>query len=99
VVGGPYCGGADEGLMLADFLLKVWPRYRKIRLSFRAIDVVEFPFCWALAKGLTKALGPEAIAGKLEITSFSERGAHLLNRAMTFAAQEPDDEPERQPPA
>ncbi len=45
VVGGPYCGGADEGRLLAGFLLKVWPRYRTIRVSFRGIDVVEFPFC------------------------------------------------------
>ncbi len=52
VVGGPYCGGPDEGQLLAEFLLKVWPRYRRIRVSFRGIDVVEFPFCWALARAL-----------------------------------------------
>ena len=97
VVGGPYCGGADEGQILADFLLKLWPRYRKIRMSFRAIDVVEFPFCWALAKALAQALGPEAMAGKLEITSLPERGQYLLNRALTFAAQAPGDEPETEP--
>lgn len=99
VVGGPYCGGADEGGMLADFLLKVWPRYRKIRVSFRAIDVVEFPFCWALAQALVRGLGPEGVAGKLETTSLSERGQYLLSRAMAFAARAPDGAPDTEPPA
>ena len=94
VVGGPYCGGADEGRMLADFLLKVWPCYRKIRVSFRAIDVVEFPFCWALAQALVRDLGPDGVAGRLEITSLSERGQYLLGRAMAFAARAPDSPPD-----
>ena len=91
VVGGPYCGGADEGRLLAAFLLKVWPRYRKIRVSFRGIDVVEFPFCWALAQALVPELGPAGVAGKLEVTSLAERGQYLLNKALAIAALPPDD--------
>jgi len=87
VVGGPYCGGADEGQVLADFLLAVWPRYRKIRVSFRDIDVVEFPFCWALARALVRAASAEAVAAKLEVTSLSERGRFLLDKAVGYAAR------------
>ncbi len=99
VVGGPYCGGADEGRILGDFLLKVWPRYQKIRVSFQGIDVVEFPFCWALAQALVGALGPEGAAKKLEVTSLSERGQYLLNKAMAIAALPPDDAPDPAAPA
>ncbi len=91
VVGGPYCGGADEGGLLAAFLLKVWPRYRKIRVSFRGIDVVEFPFCWALAEALVQGLGPEGITGKLELTSLSERAQYLLHKALAVAALPTED--------
>jgi hypothetical protein len=94
VVGGPYCGGADEGRILADYLLKVWARYRRIRVSFRGIDVVEFPFCWALAQAVVQELGPDGAAGKLEITSLSERGQYLLGRAMAFAARAPEGPPD-----
>jgi hypothetical protein len=87
VVGGPYCGGADEGRLLADFLLKAWPRYRKIRVSFREIDVVEFPFCWALADSLVRGRGPEEVAGRLEITALSDRARYLLNKALAVAAR------------
>jgi hypothetical protein len=91
VVGGPYCGGADEGRLLAEFLLDVWPRSRKIRMSFREIDVVEFPFCWALAEALVRGLGAEGVAGKLEVTSLSERAHYLLNRALGIAARPSSD--------
>lgn len=50
----------------------MWPRYRKIRVSFQGIDVAEFPFCWALARSLVEALGPEGVTGKLEVTSLSD---------------------------
>ena len=89
VVGGPYCGGADEGRRLAEFLLNVWPRYRKIRVSIREIDVVEFPFCWALAQALVGDVGPEGVAAKLEVTSLSERAHYLLNKALAIAALPP----------
>ncbi len=91
VVGGPYCGAADEGRLLADFLLKVWPRYRKIRVSFRGIDVVEFPFCWALAEALVGGLDPEGVTDKLEVTSLSERGQYLLEKALAIAARPAQD--------
>ena len=94
VVGGPYCGGADEGRRLAEFLLKVWPRYRKIRVSFREIDVVEFPFCWALADALVRGPGLEEVADKLHVTSLSERADYLLNKALAVAAKPPDDVPD-----
>jgi hypothetical protein len=94
VVGGPYCGGADEGRALGDFLVPLWPRYRKIRLSFRGVDVVEFPFCLALARTLARALGAQAAAAKLDITALDARGQCLLAKALAFAALPPDADPE-----
>jgi len=92
IVGGPSCGGPDEGEALAAFLLRIWSRYRKIRLSFHGIDVVEFPCCLAFAQTLVRAVGRGAVTDKLDCSSLDDRGRFLLDRAMAFAALPPEGE-------
>ncbi len=40
-----------------------------------------------------RGLGPEGVAGRLEVTSLSERAQYLLNKALAVAARPSNDAP------
>ncbi len=88
VVGGPYCGGADEGEQFGRTLEAIWDRADRIRVSFRGVEVIELAFFQAAFRHLARRHPVADILAKLEVVNPSERVLNLIEAAARFTGRD-----------